>query len=64
MHESCGSRRRALLPAAGAAHGEIAMAKVEKWECRVCLHLHEGEEPPENCPVCGAPASEFLPVED
>ena len=40
------------------------MAKVEKWECRVCLHLHEGEEPPENCPVCGAPASEFLPAED
>ena len=34
-----------------------------RWECRVCLHLHEGEEPPAHCPVCGAPASEFLPEE-
>ena len=40
------------------------MADVEKWECRVCLHLHEGKEPPENCPVCGAPANEFLPADE
>ncbi|MFO7653972.1 MAG: hypothetical protein R6X25_09140 [Candidatus Krumholzibacteriia bacterium] len=33
------------------------------WECRVCLHLHEGDEPPPSCPICGAPASEFLPAE-
>ncbi len=34
------------------------------WECRVCLHVHEGDEPPENCPVCGAPASEFTPLDE
>ena len=33
------------------------MAK--KWECRVCLYLHEGDEAPDKCPVCGAPKSEF-----
>jgi rubrerythrin len=39
------------------------MSDAKKWECRVCLHVHEGDEPPENCPVCGAPASEFLPTD-
>jgi rubrerythrin len=34
------------------------------WECRVCLHVHEGDEPPERCPVCGAPASEFTPLDE
>lgn len=33
--------------------------KVARWQCRVCGYIHEGEEPPETCPVCGAPKSEF-----
>lgn len=29
------------------------------WKCNVCGYIHEGSEPPETCPVCGVPASEF-----
>ncbi|MBO6108848.1 MAG: NADH peroxidase [Eubacterium sp.] len=30
-----------------------------KWVCSVCGYVHEGDEPPENCPVCKAPAEKF-----
>ena len=33
-----------------------------KWMCTICGYIHEGERPPEECPMCGAPASEFKPV--
>jgi len=33
------------------------------WRCEVCGYIHEGAEPPSDCPVCGAPASEFTPCE-
>jgi len=29
------------------------------WICKICGHEHDGEEPPETCPVCGAPAEDF-----
>ncbi|MDF7801193.1 thiamine pyrophosphate-binding protein [Pontiellaceae bacterium B1224] len=29
------------------------------WKCTVCGYIHEGDEPPETCPVCSAPASVF-----
>jgi len=32
---------------------------MKKWRCKVCGYIHEGPNPPEVCPVCGAPASEF-----
>lgn len=31
----------------------------KKFICTVCGYMHEGEEAPEKCPVCGAPASKF-----
>lgn len=31
----------------------------KQWRCKVCGYIHTGEEPPETCPVCGAPSSEF-----
>jgi len=37
------------------------MAKA--WRCEVCGYVHEGPEPPAECPACGAPASAFAPVE-
>ena len=43
------------------------MATDEKrWECSVCGYIHIGPQPPEVCPLCGAPASEFheLPPEE
>ena len=30
-----------------------------KWVCSVCGHVHEGEEPPEQCPLCHVPGSMF-----
>jgi uncharacterized membrane protein/RNA polymerase subunit RPABC4/transcription elongation factor Spt4 len=37
---------------------------VKKWECTVCGYIHEGEEPPETCPVCGADRSKFVEIID
>jgi rubredoxin/uncharacterized membrane protein len=34
-----------------------------RWRCTICGYIHEGEEPPEVCPVCGADRSQFVPVE-
>jgi len=33
---------------------------VKKWQCTVCGYIHEGDEPPEKCPVCGADRSQFI----
>ena len=35
---------------------------MKKWECTVCGYIHEGEEPPEICPVCGADRSKFVEI--
>lgn len=35
-----------------------------KWICSVCGYIHEGNEPPENCPICKAPASKFNESKD
>ena len=35
-----------------------------KWICEVCGYVHEGDEPPEKCPVCQAPAEKFKKQEE
>jgi rubrerythrin len=30
------------------------------WICPVCGHTHVGTDPPEKCPVCGAPKSAYV----
>lgn len=30
-----------------------------KYVCPVCGYVHEGDEPPEKCPVCGVPGAKF-----
>jgi rubredoxin/uncharacterized membrane protein len=35
-----------------------------RWRCTVCGYVHEGAEPPEKCPVCGADKSKFVAVTD
>ncbi len=30
------------------------------WVCSVCGYIHEGDAPPDTCPVCGVGAEEFL----
>ena len=37
---------------------------MKKWVCSVCGYVHEGDEAPEICPLCGVDASQFEEVED
>jgi rubredoxin len=37
---------------------------MKRWECTVCGYIHEGDEPPEVCPVCGADKSKFILLPD
>lgn len=37
---------------------------MKKWECTVCSYVHEGDTPPDKCPVCGADSSAFEEVVD
>lgn len=34
-----------------------------KWVCPVCGYVHEGDTPPEKCPVCKVPGEKFKKVE-
>ncbi len=31
----------------------------KKWVCTICGYVHEGDNPPDICPLCKAPASKF-----
>ncbi len=37
---------------------------MKKWICTICGYIHEGDEPPDVCPVCGAPRSDFEKYEE
>ena len=37
---------------------------MKKWKCTICNYIHEGDSPPERCPICNAPASKFILLED
>jgi predicted nucleic acid-binding Zn-ribbon protein len=30
-----------------------------QWVCEICGYVHDDEEAPELCPVCGAPRGKF-----
>jgi rubrerythrin len=37
---------------------------IMKWTCSVCGYVFEGDNPPDNCPQCKAPASKFVAAGD
>lgn len=37
---------------------------MKKWRCKVCGYIHEGETPPDVCPLCGVGPEEFVPYAD
>ena len=37
---------------------------MRKWRCTICNYVHEGDAPPEQCPICKAPASKFVEISD
>lgn len=36
---------------------------MKRWRCTVCNYIHEGDAPPERCPICNVPASKFVEIE-
>jgi rubrerythrin len=32
---------------------------MKRWRCKWCGYIHDGAEPPHQCPVCGAPKEMF-----
>ena len=47
---------RRIPPEGGEKQEDYIMTK---WVCQVCGYVFEGEQPPERCPQCKAPASKF-----
>ena len=33
---------------------------MKKWVCSVCGYVHEGDTPPDFCPICKAPKEKFI----
>ncbi len=38
--------------------------KMAQWKCTVCGYIHEGDEAPEQCPICKQPKEKFIKLED
>lgn len=39
------------------------MTRPRAWKCEICGYVHQGDEPVDSCPVCGADVSNFTPME-
>jgi rubredoxin/uncharacterized membrane protein len=37
---------------------------MKQWKCTVCGYIHNGESPPEICPVCGADSTKFVEIKE
>ncbi len=37
---------------------------MSKWKCKVCGYIYEGDTPPEKCPKCHVPASQFEEIKE
>jgi ferredoxin hydrogenase len=35
---------------------------MKRWRCSICGYIYEGDEPPEQCPVCGTSKDDFEEV--
>jgi rubrerythrin len=33
---------------------------MKRYVCSICGYVHEGDNPPDKCPQCGAPANKFI----
>ncbi len=34
------------------------------WQCSVCKYIHQGDTPPEKCPICGVDSSKFIEIDE
>jgi 3-oxosteroid 1-dehydrogenase len=37
---------------------------MKKWKCTVCGYIHEGDSPPVECPICKAPSTDFVLMDE
>ncbi len=37
-------------------------AKTPSWKCTICGYIHEGSEPPDQCPVCKQGKDKFVQI--
>ena len=37
---------------------------MKKWKCTICGYIHEGDAPPEQCPICKASADKFIELKE
>jgi ferredoxin-thioredoxin reductase catalytic subunit len=44
------------------ANTNVRITSEKKWKCEVCGYEHSGNEPPDNCPKCGASKEMFKEV--
>ncbi|HEX3032356.1 MAG TPA: rubrerythrin family protein [Bacillota bacterium] len=40
----------------------LKKAEPGKWQCRECGYIHEGTEPPEECPLCHHAGTYYKPI--
>lgn len=64
LHTTYGSRAADLGPAGMVEKpletpAAAPSAGTKRWKCTICGYIHEGEEPPAECPICHVPASLF-----
>ena len=41
-----------------------AKTAVRRWKCLNCGYIHNGDTPPDECPICTSPADRFEPQEE
>lgn len=51
-----------LRSGSGGADFNREMKGKTAWRCRICGHIHYGDAPPDECPVCFFPATAFTKV--
>lgn len=42
----------------------INLQKNKVWKCSVCGYIHQGNEPPEECPQCSSSSKEYSELKD
>lgn len=35
---------------------------MKSWKCTVCGYIHDGETPPEKCPICNVGPEKFMQI--
>ncbi|MGP1412052.1 MAG: rubredoxin-like domain-containing protein [Peptoanaerobacter stomatis] len=35
---------------------------IKSWKCTICGYIHDGETPPEKCPICGYGPEKFMQI--